>query len=463
MRGLTNIEGIYFLGIGGIGMSALARYFLSEGYTVCGYDRTETVLTDRLTDEGCVIAFEDNVDTLPTLFSNPSKNDKVFIVYTPAIPKESSLLNFFRDNGYTLYKRSEILGMISRETDAIAVAGTHGKTTVSTMIAHILTASSINCSAFLGGIAKNYDTNLILAESRFTVMEADEFDRSFLHLSPLISVVTAIDPDHLDIYGTPEAMVEAYGQFCHRTRGGGTLILNENIVSSLSLPDGATIYSYGTGEQASFRAATIEKEEGRYRFDLITPGDPVKDIRLPLPGMVNILNATAAAAAAWCAGVSADDIRKGLSTYLGVRRRFDVRYTGKEITYVDDYAHHPQEINALVSAVRDFWPGKNVTGIFQPHLYTRTRDFAEGFAEALNRLDQVLLLTLYPAREKPIEGVSSDMIAQLMKNRNVRVVTREELLPALASVKKGMLLTIGAGDIDRFIEPITEMLKERDA
>ncbi len=463
MRGLTNIEGIYFLGIGGIGMSALARYFLSMGYTVCGYDRTETVLTERLTDEGCNIAYDDNTATLPTLFSDPAENDKVLIVYTPAIPKESMLLNFFRDNGYSIYKRAEVLGLISRDTDAIAVAGTHGKTTVSTMIAHILSTSAINCSAFLGGIAKNYDTNLLLAESRFTVMEADEFDRSFLHLSPLISVVTAIDPDHLDIYGTPEAMVEAYGQFCHRTRNGGTLILHENIISSLSLPDDATIYSYGTGEQASFRAVAIEKEEGRYRFDIMTPGDPVKDIRLPLPGMVNIINATAAAAAAWCAGVSADDIRRGLGTYLGVRRRFDVRYTGREITYVDDYAHHPQEINALVSAVRDFWPGRHVTGIFQPHLYTRTRDFAEGFAEALDRLDEVLLLTLYPAREKAIPGVSSDMIAQLMKNRSVRVVTREELLPALAGVKKGMLLTIGAGDIDRFIEPITDMLKERDA
>jgi UDP-N-acetylmuramate--alanine ligase len=463
MRGLTNIEGIYFLGIGGIGMSALARYFLSEGYVISGYDRTETILTERLTDEGCNIAYDDNVDTLPKLFSNPSENHKVLIVYTPAIPRESILLNYFRDNGYSIYKRAEILGLISRDTDAIAVAGTHGKTTVSTMIAHILKTSTINCSAFLGGIAKNYDTNLLLAQSRYTVMEADEFDRSFLHLSPLISVVTAIDPDHLDIYGTPEAMVDAYGQFCHKTRSGGTLILNEEIITSLSLPGDATVYSYGTGEGASFRAASIGREDGCYRFDLITPGEAVKDIRLPLPGMVNILNATAASAAAWCAGVDGDEIRKALHTYQGVRRRFDLRYAGKEITYVDDYAHHPQEINALVSAVRDFWPGRHITGIFQPHLYSRTRDFADGFAAALDRLDEVLLLTLYPAREKPIEGVSSEMIAGLMKNRNVKVVTREELFPALAGINKGMLLTIGAGDIDRFIEPITEMLKERDA
>jgi UDP-N-acetylmuramate--alanine ligase len=463
MRGLSNIEGIYFLGIGGIGMSALARYFLASGYVICGYDRTKSQLTDTLEDEGCSIVYEDNTDSLPVLFSDPDGRNRVMIVYTPAIPEENLLLNYFRDNGYTIYKRSEILGIISRETDAIAVAGTHGKTTVSTMTAHILTVSAINCSAFLGGISKNYDTNLILADSRFTVMEADEFDRSFLQLSPYISVVTAIDPDHLDIYGTAETMVEAYSEFCHRVRGGGILILNEAVIGSLTLPGDVTVYSYGTGKDSSFRAANIKKEEGCYRFDLMTPGEPVTDVRLALPGMVNILNATAAASAAWCAGVPAGDIRNALSSYQGVRRRFDIRYTGKGITYVDDYAHHPKEIDALVSAVRDFWPGRHVTGIFQPHLYTRTRDFAGGFAAALDRLDEVLLLTLYPAREKPIANVSSELIAGLMKLKNVKVVTRDELLPALENLKEGLLLTIGAGDIDRFIEPITEMLRERKA
>ncbi len=444
-------------------MSALARYFLSQGYIICGYDRTESPLTDILEEEGCSITYEDSIDSLPVLFSEPSENERVLIVYTPAIPKDNILLNFFRDNGYTIYKRAEILGIISRDTDAIAVAGTHGKTTVSTMTAHILSSSPLDCSAFLGGISRNYETNLLLSESRYTVMEADEFDRSFLHLSPLISVVTAIDPDHLDIYGNAESMVEAYGEFCHRVRPGGTLVINESIGCSLSLPGDATIYTYGTGEKASFRATDVTKEEGCYVFDIITPGEPVREIRLRLPGMVNILNATAAASAAWCAGVDPEYIRSALGSYRGVVRRFDIRYMGEEIIYIDDYAHHPQEINALVSAVRDFWPGRHVTGIFQPHLYTRTRDFAEGFAEALDKLDEVLLLTLYPAREKPIEGVSSDMIATMMKNRNVKVVTREELLPALENVKKGLLLTIGAGDIDRFIEPIAEMLKERNA
>jgi UDP-N-acetylmuramate--alanine ligase len=444
-------------------MSALARYFLADGYVICGYDRTKSQLTDTLEEEGCSIIYEDSTDSLPVLFSDPDGRNRVMIVYTPAIPEENLLLNYFRDNGYTIYKRSEILGIISRETDAIAIAGTHGKTTVSAMTAHILTASPINCSAFLGGISKNYDTNLILADSRFTVMEADEFDRSFLQLSPYISVVTAIDPDHLDIYGTAETMVEAYSEFCHRVRGGGTLILNEAIIGSLTLPGDVTVYSYGTGKDSSFRAANIKREEGCYRFDLMTPGEPVTDVRLALPGMVNILNATAAASAAWCAGVPASDIRNGLRSYLGVRRRFDIRYSGKEIIYVDDYAHHPKEIDALVSAVRDFWPGRHVTGIFQPHLYTRTRDFAGGFAAALDRLDEVLLLTLYPAREKPIANVSSEMIAGLMKLKKVKVVTRDELLPALEHLKEGLLLTIGAGDIDRFIEPITEMLRERKA
>lgn len=461
MRGLTNIEGLYFLGIGGIGMSALARYFLAGGYCVCGYDRTDSPLTDLLAEEGCHIVYEDNVDALPTLFSDPTERDRVMVVYTPAIPKDNILLNFFINNGYTLYKRAEILGQISRETDAIAVAGTHGKTTVSTMIAHILTVSQLDCSAFLGGISKNYNTNLLLTESRYTVMEADEFDRSFLQLSPVIAVITAIDPDHLDIYGTAEAMVDAYSDFCHCVQKDGTLILHENILPRLRLPDEVKVYSYGTGEEASFRATGIEKGDGIYRFDLITPGEPVKNIRITMPGMVNILNATAAAAASWCAGAESDAIRKALLHYEGVIRRFDVRFNGQRMVYIDDYAHHPQEINALVSAVRDFYPEKHITGIFQPHLYSRTRDFADGFAAALDRLDEVLLLPIYPARELPLPGISSEMLAARMKNKNVRVVTKEELLPGLENAGEGVLLTIGAGDIDRFVEPITTLLKRK--
>ncbi len=463
MRGLTNIEGLYFLGIGGIGMSALARYFLAGGYCVCGYDRTDSPLTDALENEGCQITYDDNTDALPTLFADPAERDRVMVVYTPAIPKDSAILNYFTNNGYTIYKRAEILGQISRETDAIAVAGTHGKTTVSTMIAHILTVSQLDCSAFLGGISKNYGTNLLLSQSRYTVMEADEFDRSFLYLSPVIAVVTAIDPDHLDIYGTADAMVDAYSDFCHCVQKDGILILNEDILPKLNLPDEVKVYSYGMGEQTSFRAVSIEKGDGIYRFDLITPGEPVKNIRLALPGMVNILNATAAAAASWCAGARPDDIRNALLHYEGVKRRFDMRFNGQHMIYIDDYAHHPQEINALVSAIRDFYPEKHVTGIFQPHLFSRTRDFADGFAAALDRLDEVLLLPIYPAREQPLPGITSGMIAGLMKNKNVRVVAKEELLTLLENAQEGVLLTIGAGDIDRFAEPITTMLKRRYA
>ncbi|MBE0666683.1 MAG: UDP-N-acetylmuramate--L-alanine ligase, partial [Bacteroidales bacterium] len=374
---------------------------------------------------------------------------------------ESVLLNFFIEKGFAIYKRSEILGFISRETDTIAVAGTHGKTTVSTMAAHLLTASSVGCSAFLGGISRNYNTNLLLGQGRYTVMEADEFDRSFLTLSPQIAVVTAIDPDHLDIYGTPGAMVEAYSQFCHKVRRGGTLIINEDIISALSLPEAVTVHTYGFGEGASFRAENIEMGDGFYKFDIITPGETITGIRLLLPGRINILNATVAVAAATLAGVTPAEIRNGLLLYRGVLRRFDVRFTSSDLVYIDDYAHHPAELNALISAVHDFYPGRPVTGIFQPHLYSRTRDFAEGFAKALDRLDRTLLLPLYPAREKPMEGVSSYMIAALMENRNVKVVPGGELLTAVEETVKGVLLTIGAGDIDRFVEPLTAMLKTR--
>jgi len=440
-------------------MSALARYFRAGDFIVAGYDRTESPLTLTLQSEGCTITYSDSVSELPPLFADPAKRDKVLVVFTPAVPKESILLAFFIDNGYTVKKRAGVLGMISRGTETVAVAGTHGKTTVSTMTAHLLTSSHVGCSAFLGGISRNYNTNLLIGESRYAVMEADEFDRSFHQLSPLIAVITAIDPDHLDIYGTAEAMHEAYQIFCNKIRTGGTLILNENIAGSVSSPSGVKIYTYGFGSDASFRAENILRGDDYYGFDIKTPAGIIKGIRLLMPGMVNVMNATAAAAASFCAGATAEEISQALFLYKGVQRRFDVRLTLPGITYIDDYAHHPEEINALISAVHDFYPGRRVTGIFQPHLYTRTRDFANGFAAALDRLDEVLLLTLYPAREKPIEGVSSDMIASLMKNRNVRVVTKENLLDEVKSVSDGILLTIGAGDIGRFVQPITEVLK----
>ncbi len=461
MSDFKNIEGIYFLGIGGIGMSALARYFLAGGYTIAGYDRTETPLTVALCNEGCAIIYDDDVSSLPELFGSPSQKEKVLIIFTPAIPADSILLNHFKDNGYRIQKRAGLLGMISRETDTIGVAGTHGKTTVSTMTAHLLTSSHVGCSAFLGGISRNYNTNLLIGESRFTVMEADEFDRSFHQLTPFIALITAIDADHLDIYGTAESMVEAYQIYADKISEGGVLILNEKVAGRINPSPGITCFTYGIEEGASFRAQNIFHGDGYYSFDIETPFGVVEGVRLLMPGMVNIMNATAAAAAALTAGVSPDEIRQALFLYKGVNRRFDVRVSLPQITYIDDYAHHPEEINALISAVRDFYPCRKITGIFQPHLYSRTRDFAEGFASALDRLDQIFILTLYPAREKPIEGVSSDMIASMMKNRNVKVITREMLLQEARQINEGVLLTIGAGDIDRFVEPLTKMLKER--
>lgn len=442
-------------------MSALARYFRAAGYTVAGYDRTESPLTASLKQEGCDVVYSDAMSALPAPFNNPSLKNSILVIYTPAIPAESVLLNFFKNNGYTIKKRSQVLGMISNESDTIAIAGTHGKTTVSTMTAHLLTCSHVGCSAFLGGISKNYNTNLLIGRSRYAVMEADEFDRSFHQLSPVTAVITAMDPDHLDIYGTEEAMVEAYNIFCGKIRKGGTLIVNEKIASEIKKPDGVSFFTYGFDEESSFRAINIERGDGFYKFNIKTPSGEISNIRLLMPGMVNILNATAASAAALIAGAEPEEIVRALFLYKGVQRRFDVQLSLPQVVYIDDYAHHPEEINSLISAVRDFYPGRRVTGIFQPHLYSRTRDFAEGFAVALDRLDEIILLTLYPAREKPIPGVSSEMIASLMKNKNVRVLTKEELLPAAESLAEGVILTIGAGDIDRFAEPLTELLKRR--
>jgi UDP-N-acetylmuramate--alanine ligase len=461
MTDFKNIEGIYFLGIGGIGMSALARYFKAGGFNIAGYDRTKSPLTETLQEEGCNVIYSDDVSSLIAPFNDTSSIKNLLIVYTPAIPTDSALLGFFRNNGYTVIKRSQVLGMISKESETIAIAGTHGKTTVSAMTAHLLTSSHVGCSAFLGGISRNYNSNLLIGESSFTVMEADEFDRSFHQLVPLIALITAMDPDHLDIYGTTEAMVEAYNIFCGKIRKGGTLIVNEKIASSIKVPEGVILFTYGFNKNSSFRAENIERGEGYYKFDINSPFGEIKNIRLLMPGRINILNATAASAVALTAGALPDEIAHSLFLYKGVQRRFDVRLTLPQVIYIDDYAHHPEEINSLISAVRDFYPGRTVTGIFQPHLFSRTRDFAAGFASALDRLDEIILLTLYPAREKPIPGISSDMIASLMKNRNVRVLTKEELLPAVESLDDGIILTIGAGDIDRFVDPVTELLKRK--
>jgi len=455
-----NIEGIYFVGIGGIGMSALALYFAKGGYSIAGYDRSESRIALSLIEDGCTVSYKDDVTLLPDLFRNVSGKAKVLIVYTPAIPAESNILSFFRNNGYQLYKRSEILGEISAHTDTLAVAGTHGKTTVSTMIAHLLKQSQIDCSAFLGGISKNYDSNLILGESRYTVMEADEFDRSFHRLKPLMAVITALDADHLDIYGDQKTMVEAYNVFVGKIRPGGKLVVNSKIRSEIIVPAGVSCFTYGLDTSSDYHSFNIEHCKDYYRFSVKTPDILIEDLHFAFPGIINIENFTAAIAIALMCGVTEQEIRKAVMLFQGVRRRFDIRINIPGLAYIDDYAHHPEEINACIRSVKEYFKGRKITGIFQPHLFSRTRDNADGFAAILDELDEPILLPIYPAREKPIEGVTSEMIFTKMKSGKKRFMNKADIPGKLDVSNIDVLLTIGAGDIDSLVGPIEEKLRK---
>ncbi len=459
MIDFNGIEGFYFVGIGGIGMSALALYFNRGGYTIAGYDRSSGKITDTLAGSGCNISFKDEIAGIPSLFKEIKNRGKVLIVYTPAIPSESCILNFFRNNGYRLYKRSEVLGEISSKTDTIAVAGTHGKTTVSTMIAFLLKQSHVDCSAFLGGISKNYDSNLLTGEGRYTVMEADEYDRSFHRLSPLMAVVTSVDADHLDIYGDHKTMIAAYNEFCGKIKAGGTLLINSRIIKDIICPAGVTCLTYGQDPDADFRSYDIEHTGDFYRFSIKTPGGTINDLHFPFPGIINIENMTAAIAIALKCGVKEDEIRKEIILFRGVKRRFDIRINLPGIAYVDDYAHHPEEIKACIMSLREYFRGRKITGIFQPHLFSRTLDHAEGFAAILDKLDEVILLPIYPAREKPIPGVSSELILSKMRLERKSLIQMSEIPEKLDIKKLDVLVTIGAGDIDRLVEPIEEKIK----
>jgi UDP-N-acetylmuramate--alanine ligase len=460
MIDFKNTEGIYFVGIGGIGMSALAIYFMKGGFTVAGYDRTESSITNSLAEMGSYISHEDNIDTIPAFFRDCPDKSKILAVYTPAIPSGNKILSYFRDNGYPLVKRAEVLGEISLNTDTLAVAGTHGKTTVSTMIAHLLKQSHIDCSAFLGGISKNYDSNLLLGDSRYTVIEADEFDRSFHWLKPLMAVVTSLDADHLDIYGAHGAMIEAYNIFCSKLRTGGTLVVNSSIRQNIVVPEGVTCFTYGADPGSDFHAFNIEHHKDYYSFSLRTPEITIADLHFTYPGIINIENITAASAIALRCGVTEQELRKGIVLFQGVRRRFDIRVNIPGLAYIDDYAHHPEEINACIRSVREFFRGRRITGIFQPHLFSRTRDHAEGFARILDELDEVILLPIYPARELPIAGVSSEMIFNQMKCRNKRLLSKEDIPGKLDIANLDVLVTIGAGDIDTLVGPIETILKK---
>lgn len=460
MIDFKKIEAIYFIGIGGIGMSALAQYFVKGGYNVAGYDRSESSITNLLSGMGCEVSFEESIDKVPSFFRNCSEKSKVLIIYTPAIPSGNALLSYFMDNAYRLVKRAEVLGEISLRTDTLAVAGTHGKTTITTMIAHLLKQSHIDCSAFLGGISKNYDSNLLLGNSRYTVIEADEFDRSFHWLNPLMAVVTSLDADHLDIYSTHSAMIEAYNIFCGKVRQGGTLVLNSTIRQNITIPEGVTCFTYGPDPKSDFCAFNIEHQKDYYSFSIRTPDLTICDLHFTYPGIINIENITAASAIALMCGVTEQELRKGIMLFQGVRRRFDIRLNIQGLAYVDDYAHHPEEINACIRSVKEYFRGRRITGIFQPHLYSRTRDHADGFANILDELDEVILLPVYPARELPIEGVSSELIFNKMKCKYKRLLNKEDIPRKLDIKNLDVLITIGAGDIDTLVGPIEEMLKK---
>ena len=450
MKALKDISSVYFLGIGGIGMSALARYFNNNGVKVSGYDKTPTVLTDQLQAEGIAIHFEDDIKLI-------DKNAGL-IVYTPAIPADHAEYNYFKDNNYTVFKRSDVLGMITKATYNICVAGTHGKTTTSAMIAHILRDSGFGCNAFLGGIATNYGTNFWSSDKNISVAEADEYDRSFLKLFPDIAVITAMDADHLDIYGTAEKLEDAFIEFSGQVKPNGLLISKHGLQRSneFKVPDHIT-YSLHDVNAGAY-ATDIKIKSGSYLFDIVIKGDRLQNIELNMGGMHNIENSIAAIVAAKRVGVTNEKIMAAIASFRGVKRRFEYVIKNEELVMIDDYAHHPEELRALITGARELFPGKKCTVVFQPHLYSRTKDFADGFAEVLAIADEVILLPIYPAREKPMEGVNSEMILSRMRHNNAKVLDKTELINELKVTKPEFLITAGAGDIDKLVEPIKELL-----
>ena len=444
----------YFLGIGGIGMSAIARYFKHRGFAVSGYDRSPSALTHQLEEEGIAVHYDDDVEAVPKDVAH------TFVIYTPAIPAELSELQYVRSQGYALCKRSQALGEIARGQECLAVSGTHGKTTTSTLLAHILTASGEGCNAFLGGISKNYGTNLLLSQNPVLVAEADEFDRSFLQLHPHIAVVTATDADHLDIYNDRAHVVEAFGEFAAQVDADGCLLVKQGVEVPLDAVK-ARVLHYAYDTPCDFWASDITPlPGGRFDFTLNHPGGRIEHCSVGIPGWVNVENAVAASAVALLHGTDPDRLREALATFQGVKRRFDIHVNTPRVAYVDDYAHHPNEIRAAISSLRNIFPGRHLCGVFQPHLYTRTRDFADDFADALGGLDSLILLPIYPAREEPIPGVSSQLIFDKVPIADKVLIEKNQLMKTLAGRPLDCLVTFGAGDVDRFIEPITDWLNQ---
>ena len=460
MTEIDQIKRVYLLGIGGIGMSALARYFRFIGKAVDGYDKTSSPLTQELENEGISIHYTDDLQKVPTL----EEKDTTLVIYTPAVPNDFQELRYFRENGFQIHKRSQVLGILTVGKKCIAIAGTHGKTSVTTMTAHLLKQSAVDCSAFMGGISKNYKTNLLLSDrnSPYIVVEADEFDRSFLQLHPDLAVITWMDADHLDIYGDHESMLNAFADFVSQIKSGGTLLYRKGLNIDNQWNSEISYFTYSISEEADFQAVNINIIDGAYHFDLKTPFGVIENLSLSYPGLMNVENSVAACTMALLSGVTNHEICGALPQYTGVVRRFDVRFAGKNTIYIDDYAHHPRELEATIHSVRDLYPGKRVTGIFQPHLFTRTRDFADEFASALDLLDDALVMEIYPARELPIEGVDSEMILGKMTLKSRRLCQKNEIPEILGNYNLEILLTLGAGDIDRLIDPIVSYLRIKE-
>jgi UDP-N-acetylmuramate--alanine ligase len=452
---LYNIEHVYMIGIGGIGMSALARYFMSLGKTVAGYDQVSTRLTDDLIREGSEIHFTADLAYIRHKYTDL---ENLLVVYTPAIPHDHLELGFFRKGGYHMMKRAELLGVIADNEQCIAVAGTHGKTTVTTLVTHLLKVAGLPCIAFLGGISKNYHTNAVLSQEKgWVVVEADEFDRSFLHLHPTICIITSCDPDHLDVYGSVEKVKESFCQFIGQTRPEGQIIYQQDVSLDCIRTVPINSMSYALEGEADFRAVNLRLKKGLYRFDVETPEGLITDVGLGVPGLINIENALSAVGLARLLNIDDALVREALATFSGVQRRFDVRINRPGLVYIDDYAHHPKEIDACITSVRKIYPDRKITGIFQPHLYSRTRDFAGEFASSLSRLDALILLDIYPAREKPLEGVDSGLIFKQVGLADKVLISKEQLLRVLEERKPEVLLSLGAGDIDQFVEPIVNL------
>ena len=450
----TKYKNAYFIGIGGIGMSAIARYFKFKGLNVAGYDKTESELTDTLQKEGIDVHYVDNVDFIPKDIEN------TLVVYTPAIPHDLTELKYVMDNGYNVFKRSKVLGEITDGERCLAVSGTHGKTTTSTLTAHILDESGEGCSAFLGGISKNYDTNLLMSHTPTVVVEADEFDRSFLQLHPEIAVITAMDADHLDIYGDLEHVHEAFKAFASQVSGTVIAKLGLDITSK---DTNAKILRYHYNDpKADFYARNPQPDKlGYFSFDIVWPGGVIEGVKCGTPGWVNVENSVAAAAICLTYGLKPEAIKHALGTFQGVKRRLDIHVNTEKISYIDDYAHHPKELSTAISSMRDIFPGRKLTAIFQPHLYTRTRDFADDFAAALSKVDKLILLDIYPAREEPIPGVTSEIIFDKVTAPEKVMLHKEELMGYLEKEPVDVLITFGAGNIADFIAPITEVLEKR--